>query len=274
MPWSYDGPAHPVRARDPVAPQNLVASQARPGEEPSTRTTWGPRPVASLWHEDLWRHLAPVRCRKAASRSLSSIGVNATELQVYPARHGTLSHGAASSAHLQRQTSSDATRAGPVFAQGPFFRPGERWPPRVRRRRAMAVEPLAPPAAARIATRIVACVATHGAACVDTCSATVYTNDPKRAREAIFTNLCTLLRPHVCPQWRNSVHKCPKTDPRGHFRQSVYTPASPTHGRPRDRAGSRVPRRQRPHGTRDARALGPEDHAAGAMTQPATHTSS
>ena len=71
--------------------------------------------------------------------------------------------------------------------------------------------------------------------------ATVYTNDPKQLREAIFADLCTLLR-------------------------------SP--GLARDRAGSRVPRRQRPHGTRDARALGPEDHAAGAMTQPATHTSS
>ena len=29
--------------------------------------------------------------------------------------------------------------------------------------------------------------------------ATVYTNDPKRRREVIFANLCTLLRPHVCP---------------------------------------------------------------------------
>ena len=146
MPWSYDGPAHPVRARDPVASQNLVASQARPGEGPSTRMTWGPRPVASLWHEDLWRHLAPVRCRKAASRSLSSIGVNATELQVYPARHGTLSHDVASSARLQRQTSGDATRA---------------------------------------------------------------------SRRSLRRN------------WRrNSVHKCPKTGPRGHFRQSVYTVAS------------------------------------------------
>ena len=219
MPWSYDGPAHPVRARGPVASQALVASQARPGEGPSTRMTWGPRPVASLWHEDLWRHLAPVRCRKAASRSLSSIGVNATELQVYPARHASLSHSAASSARLQRQTSGDATRAEPVFAQDPFFRPGERWPPRVRRRRAMAVEPLAPPAAARVAACGAACVAAHGA--------TVYTNAPKLCREAIFANLCTLLRPHVCPQWRNSVHKCPKTDPRGHFRRSVYTPAPP-----------------------------------------------
>ena len=144
MPWSYDGSAYPVRVRDPVA------SQARPGEGPS-RTTWGPRPVASLWHEDLWRHLAPVRCRKAASRSLSSIGVNATELQVYPARHGTLSHDAASSAHLQRQTSGGATRAS---------------------RRSL--------------------------------------------RRSLRRN------------WRrNSVHKCPKTGPRGYFRQSVYTPASP-----------------------------------------------
>ena len=172
MPWSYDGPAHPVRARDPVASQALVASQARPGEGPSTRTTWGPRPVASLWHEDLWRHLAPVRCRKTASRSLSSIGVNATELQVYPARHGTLSHDAASSARLQRQTSGDATRAS------------------------------------------------------------------RRS-----------LRRNWRRNWRrNSVHKCPKTGPRGYFRQSVYTPASPTHACSRDRAGSRVPRRQRPHG--------------------------
>ena len=144
MPWSYDGSAYPVRVRDPVA------SQACPGEGPS-RTTWGPRPVASLWPEDLWRHLAPVRCRKAASRSLSSIGVNATELQVYPARHASLSHDAASSARLQRQTSGDATRAS---------------------------------------RRSLRCSLRHN--------------------------------------WRrNSVHKCPKTGPRGYFRQSVYTPASP-----------------------------------------------
>ena len=139
-------------------------------------------------------------------------------------------------------------------------------PPQLTCSARLAAAPLAPAAAACAA----ACVATGGA----TGGATVYTNAPKRAREAIFANLCTLLRPHVCPQWRNSVHKCPKTDPRGRFSRSVYTPASPTHVCPRDRAGSRVPRRQRPHGTRDARALGPEAHAAEAMTQPATHTSS
>ena len=60
-------------------------------------------------------------------------------------------------------------------------------------------------------------------------------------REAIFAGLCTLLR---------------------------------THGRSRDRAGLRVPRRRRPHGPRDARALGPEVHATGAVTQPPTYTSS
>ena len=31
----------------------------------------------------------------------------------------------------------------------------------------------------------------------------------------------------VATSWRNSVHKCPKTAPRGHFCRSVYTPASP-----------------------------------------------
>ena len=46
----------------------------------------------------------------------------------------------------------------------------------------MAVEALAPPDAARVAIRIATRVAT------------VYTNAPKRPREAISTDLCTLLR--------------------------------------------------------------------------------
>ena len=40
--------------------------------------------------------------------------------------------------------------------------------------------------------------------------ATVYTNGQKRHREAVFANLCTLLRPHVLlarPSRYNSVHK-------------------------------------------------------------------
>ena len=45
-----------------------------------------------------------------------------------------------------------------------------------RRRHTMAVEELVPPDAARVAT--------------------VYTNAPKRPREAVFADLCTLLRPH------------------------------------------------------------------------------
>ena len=64
--------------------------------------------------------------------------------------------------------------------------------------------------------------------------ATVYTNAPERRREPIFANLCTLLRPPrplARPPRRNSVHKCPKTASRGHFRQSVYTPAPPPSAR-------------------------------------------
>ena len=90
-----------------------------------------------------------------------------------------------------------------------------------RRRHTMAVEELVPPDAARVAT--------------------VYTNAPKRPREAVFTDLCTLLCPH----------------------RSLARP-----GRPR------VPRRRRPLSPRDARVLGPETHAAGAVTQPPPHTNS
>ena len=64
--------------------------------------------------------------------------------------------------------------------------------------------------------------------------ATVYTNAPKRLREPIFSDLCTLLRPHrplARPPRRNSVHKCPRTASRAHFSQSVYTPASPPSAR-------------------------------------------
>ena len=57
--------------------------------------------------------------------------------------------------------------------------------------------------------------------------ATVYTNAPKRRREVIFADLCTLLHTHGRSQRRNSVHKCPETAPRAHLRRSVYTPASP-----------------------------------------------
>ena len=58
----------------------------------------------------------------------------------------------------------------------------------------------------------------------------------------------------------NSVHKCPKTAPRGRFRRSVYTLCP--HGRSCDRVGPRVPQHRRPHGPRDTKALGPEAHAA------------
>ena len=75
----------------------------------------------------------------------------------------------------RRQPGSGATRSEPVF---PTKREG---PARRRRRHAMAVEALVPPDAARVAIRIATRVAT------------VYTNAPKRRREAISTDLCTLL---------------------------------------------------------------------------------
>jgi len=114
----------------------------------------------------------------------------------------------------------DANLAAAPLAQSLFFRPRvfrsrERRPPRGHRRHVIAVEALVSPDAARVATR--------GAAH----SATVYTNGQKRRREAILADLCTLLRPHVCPQRCNSVHKWSETAPRGYFSQSVYTPLPP-----------------------------------------------
>ena len=107
--------------------------------------------------------------------------------------------------------SEDANLAAAPLVQSLFFRPRGRWPPRECCRHVMVVGALVPPDAVRVATSV----------------ATVYTSAPKRRREALFVNLCTLLRPHVCPQRRNSVHECPKMAPKGRFRQSVYTPAFP-----------------------------------------------
>ena len=143
----------------------------------------------------------------------------------------------------------DANLAAAPLAQSLFFRPGvfrprERRPPMERRRHAMAVEALVSPCATRRSSRRNSqqqCtrMAKNGAerpfspicvhSCVPTtCShdphiTTVYTNGKKRCREAILADLCTLLRPHVCPQRRNSVHKWSETAPRGYFSQSVYT---------------------------------------------------
>ena len=93
------------------------------------------------------------------------------------------------------------------------------------------------PDAARVAIRI----ATRGA--------TVYTNVPKRRREAISTDLCTLLRRR---------HGC-SHDPRV---TTVYT---------------NVPKRLRGAISTDLCTLlrrrpGGEAHAAGAVTQPSTRT--
>ena len=103
------------------------------------------------------------------------------------------------------QPGSGATRSEPVF---PTKREG---PARGRRRHAVAVEALVLPDAARVAIRIATRVAT------------VYTNAPIRRGEARSSHLYTLLRPHVCPQQPNSVHKRSNPVRRGRFRRFVYT---------------------------------------------------
>ena len=130
------------------------------------------------------------------------------------------------------QPGSGATRSEPVF---PTKREG---PERGRSRRAVVAEALAPPGAARVAIRIATRVAT------------VYTTVPKRRREAISIDLCTLLRPYGCSQQRNS--------------PTVYTNA---------------PKRRREAISTDLCTLlrrrpGGEAHAVGAVTQPPTHTNS
>ena len=162
------------------------------------------------------------------------------------------------------QPGSGATRAEPVF---PTKREG---PARRRRRHAMVVEVLVPPDAARVAIRIATRVTI------------VYTNAPKRRRGAVLADLCTLLRPHGCPQQCNSVHKCPKMAPRGHFHRFVYTPASPRSLERSSRVATvytNAPKRRREAISTDLCTLlrrrpGGDAHAALAVTQPPTHTNS
>ena len=131
---------------------------------------------------------------------------------------------------VSERLSKDAKLAAAPLAQSLFSRPRGRGPAKGRRRHTMAVEALVPPDAARGAVRTQQCtqLTQNGAEgpfspiCVHSFVptsvhnvATVYTNAPKRRRGAVFADLCTLLRPH---------------------------------GRSRDRAGPRVPRRRRPHG--------------------------
>ena len=159
---------------------------------------------------------------------------------------------------------SGATRAEPVF---PTEREG---PARGRRRHAVAVEALAPPDAARVAIRIATRVAT------------VYTNAPKRRREAILTDLCTLLRPHVCPQQPNSVHKRPnpvRRDPILPFVYTIAIPRPPTTQAHGATVYTNAPKRHRGAISTDLCTLlrrrpGGEAHVVGAVTQPPTHTNS
>ena len=123
----------------------------------------------------------------------------------------------------------------------------------------MVVEALVPPDAARVATRAI--LASQQCTrmpqndaeepflpiCVHSCApmsvrngATVYTNVPKRLREVIFANLCTLL----CPHGRSRTG-------RGHGSHDIDGPMALV---------------------MLAQVLGPDAYAAGAVTQPPTRT--
>ena len=52
-------------------------------------------------------------------------------------------------------------------------------------------------------------------------------NGAKRPDPPICVHCCDPKATHNPSPRPNSVHKCPKTAPRGHFHRSVYTPASP-----------------------------------------------
>ena len=165
-----------------------------------------------MWQPRLWRTACGAgSTNRYAGDPISSILPSKTEHDI-----GLFGGSCGLTPRRRCQPSSGATRAEPVF---PTKREG---PARRCRRHAMVAEALVPPCADRVAIRIV------------TRDATVYTNAPKRPREARSSHLCTLLRPRACPQQRNSataqqrnsVHECPKTAPRDHFRRSVYTIAS------------------------------------------------
>ena len=144
------------------------------------------------------------------------------------------------------QPGSDATRAEPVF---PTRREG---PARRRSRHAMVAEALAPPDAARVAYSYRDSRRNSVHKCPKTAPRGhfhrfVYTPvSPPSARTILEAQQCTQMPrngaerpdPPICVHYcdpkathnpsprRNSVHKCPKMTPRGHFHRSVYTPAS------------------------------------------------
>ena len=158
----------------------------------------------------------------------------------------------------RHQPDDGATYAEPV-AQSLFSRPRERWPSRGRRRHAMVVGVLMPPDAA--------CVTTCATLAAQQCTQTPQ-NGAERPDPPICVHYCDPKATHNLSPQPNSVHKCPKTAPRGRFSQSVYNPASPWPlTRPGGATGSTT---STAPWSRDARALGPEVHAAGAVTHPST----
>ena len=127
---------------------------------------------------------------------------------------------------------------GSGAARSEFVFPTKREGPARRRRHAMAAEALAPPDAARVAIRIVTCVATmytnapkrlrggHFHRFVYTSAsprslarssrgATVYTNASKRRGGARSSHLCTLLRSQGHPQPKPTAQQCTQVSRNG-----------------------------------------------------------
>ena len=148
----------------------------------------------------------------------------------------------------RRQASGGTARAGPVFpTKGGGHRGGAAGTP-WRLGRSCHLTRLASQLASQKCTQTLqnGSKGPFSPICVHSCvstsvhnGATVYTNAPKRLREAVFANLCTLF----------------------------CTPPQPL-ARP---GGATGPTTSTTPWPRDARALGPDTHVARAVTQPLTH---
>ena len=164
----------------------------------------------------------------------------------------------------------DASLTAAPLAQSLSSRPRERRPARGRHRHAMVVEVLVPPDVIRIvklASQQCTQVPQNGSErpvspiCVHSCEsprslarssrvATVYTNAPKRHREARSSHLCTLLRSQGHPQPKPTAQPCTRMPQNG--TEGPFPPIC-------------VHSCVAPHG-------GDAHHAARAVTQPPTRT--
>ena len=178
FPTTREGPARRGRRRHAVVVEALVpADAARVKIRIATRiaTVYTNAPK---WHrEAILANLCTLLRRRLGGEAHVARAVTQPPTRTHEASAYGLFRGPCGLTPRRRcRPGSGAARAESVF---PAKREGSA---RGRRRHAVVVEALVPPSAARVAIRIATRVAT------------VYTNAPKRRREAILANLCTLLR--------------------------------------------------------------------------------